>query len=154
MAVVVVLSSQQWQLFFSRMADMLAARQHAREFIMEIVSVLFVTAAVLQPDGRYVCCSSERKRVHHGNCGSSTRNGSCSSAACQIYLLPVSLQQESSSWQLWLFSPRSNMAAVLQQHSRYACCSSDCCRRYNLWLAMHNTAACQILFMTAILFSE
>ncbi len=40
MAVVDVLSSQQWQLFFNCMEDMLAARQNAREFIMAVVAVL------------------------------------------------------------------------------------------------------------------
>ncbi len=40
MAVVAVLSSQRWQQFFSSMADMLAARQNAKEFIMAVVAVL------------------------------------------------------------------------------------------------------------------
>ncbi len=40
MAVVAVLSSQQWQLIFSSMADMPAALQPPGEFIMAVVAVL------------------------------------------------------------------------------------------------------------------
>ncbi len=40
MAVVAVLSSQQWQLFFSTLADMSAARLNAGEFIVAVLAVL------------------------------------------------------------------------------------------------------------------
>ncbi len=73
MAVLTLLSSQQWQLFFSSMADMPAARQNAGEFNHGSCGcpLLGVHAAVLQQHGRYVCCLSERRRVHHGSCGCS-----------------------------------------------------------------------------------
>ncbi len=67
MEVVAVLSSQQWQLFFSSMTDMPAARQHAGEFIiMAVVAVLssqqwqlFFSSmtdmlAALQPAGEFM----------------------------------------------------------------------------------------------------
>jgi hypothetical protein len=95
MAVVAVLSWQQWQLFFSSMKDILAARQHAGEFIVVDLAVLssqqwtlFFSSMADMPAAR----QSASRRVHHG-CGYSSRNGSCSQQSqqhCKYVLLNYS----------------------------------------------------------------
>jgi hypothetical protein len=112
MADVAVLSSQQWQLFFSSMADMPFARQESS--IMAVVAALssqqwqlFFNSMVDKLPAR------QNAGVHHGSSG-------CSHLAA--------------------------LAAVLQQHGRYACYSSECRRVH------HGSCGCSLLTaMTAVL---
>jgi hypothetical protein len=104
MAFVAVLSSLQWQLFLSSMADMLAAHQNAGELIMAVVAVLS-----LQQWQLFFSIMADMPAARQ----SASRRVHHCICGCSL---------------------RAAMTAVLQQHGRYTCCSSACCRRYNLWL--------------------
>jgi hypothetical protein len=110
MAVVTVLSSQQWQLFFSSMADMHAARQPAGKLIMAVVAVL----------------SLQQWQLFFS-----------SMADMPAALSP---QESSSSWQFWLFSPRSNGS-----------CSSAA---WQICLLLVRTQESSIMEVVAVLSSE
>ncbi len=92
------------------MADMLAARQNAGEFIiMAVVTVLSSQQWQLFFSSMADMLAARQPASEEFICGCSpSSNDSCSLAELQIWLLLVNLQQKSSSWQLWLFSPSSN----------------------------------------------
>jgi hypothetical protein len=84
------------------LADMAAARQHAREFIMEVVAVL----------------SSQQWQLFSSSMAD----------------MPAARQHAGEFIMAFVAVLLAAMAADLQQHGRYACCSSACSRRVNLWL--------------------